>query len=69
MLEKNEETIKYNEKMKKKIIEEKIKTEEERGIKRIKESLELSQFANKLGLYGVVVDCDIKGFVMGEKSP
>ncbi len=53
----------------KKIIEEKIKTEEERGIKRIKESLELSQFANKLEPYGVVVDCDIKEFVIREKSP
>ena len=68
MLEKNEETIKDNEKNEKKIIEEKIKTEKERGIKRIKESLELSQLANKLESYGVIVDYDIKEFVIGEKS-
>ena len=35
-----------NEKNEKKIIEEKIKTEKERGIKRIKESLELFQIVN-----------------------
>ena len=69
MLKGNEDTIKDNEKNEKKIIEEKINTEKERGIKRIKESLALSKFANNHEGYGVVVDCDIKEFVIGEKSP
>ena len=69
MLEEKEETIKNNEKNEKIKIEEKIETEKERGIKRIREKLELSRLANKLESYGVVVDYDIKEFVVGEKSP
>ena len=68
LLENNENSIKANKKNEKKIIEEKIKAERERGIRRIQESLELFQIAKMLEPYGAVVDCDIKEFVVEEKS-
>ena len=68
MLENNENSIKDNEKNEETIIEEKIKAEKERGIKRIKESLELFQIANMLEPYGAVVDCDVEEFIV-KKSP